>query len=173
MPERLALPTGRIAQTVPMTSAVRVGGERLYRKAHRGERADRPTREVEVHRAELVETGEGTATFLVECSSGTYVRTLVETLADAYCESLRRVAIGPLQLPEAAAAERVEPPLALVSQLAAIELDAADAERVRHGIRVPAPPGAGTGPLRLVHADRLVAVARATDGLLRTEVVLP
>lgn len=173
VPERLALPTGRIAQTVPMTSAVRVGGERLYRKAHRGEWADRPTREVEVHRAELVETGEGTATFLVECSSGTYVRTLVETLADAYCESLRRVAIGPLQLPEAAAAERVEPPLALVSQLAAIELDAADAERVRHGIRVPAPPGAGTGPLRLVHADRLVAVARATDGLLRTEVVLP
>ncbi len=42
IPERLELPTGRIAQTVPMTSAVRVGGERLYRKAHRGEQVERP-----------------------------------------------------------------------------------------------------------------------------------
>lgn len=172
VPERLELPTGRIAQTVPMTSAVRVGGERLYRKAHRGECADRPTRDVEVRRSELVEAGDGIATFLVECSSGTYVRTLIETLTDAYCESLRRIAIGPLRLP-AAGAERVEPPLGLVSHLAAIELDAADAERVRHGVRVPAPPGAGAGPLSLVHDDRLVAVARATGGLLRTEVVLP
>jgi tRNA pseudouridine55 synthase len=156
-----------------MTSAVRVGGERLYRKAHRGERAERPTREVEVLRAELVEAAEGTATFLVECSSGTYVRTLIETLGDAYCESLRRIAIGPLELPGEGEAERVEPPLALVSHLAAIELAPGDAERVRHGIRIPAPPDTGEGPLRLVHDDRLVAIARAEDGLLRTEVVLP
>lgn len=173
VPERLELPRGRIAQTVPMTSAVRVGGERLYRKAHRGERADRPTREVEVLRAELIETGEGTATFLVECSSGTYVRTLIETLGDAYCSSLRRIAIGPVELPGAGVGERVESPLALVPHLDAIELDAADAERVRHGIRLRAPRDAGSGPLRLVHDGRLVAVARAGDGLLRTEVVLP
>jgi tRNA pseudouridine55 synthase len=172
-PARLELPTGRITQTVPMTSAVRVGGERLYRRAHRGELAERPTREVEVKRAELVETGEGTATFLVECSSGTYVRTLIETLGDAYCESLRRIAIGPLELPEGGAGELVEPPRDLVSHLAEIELSASDADRVRHGIRVQSPSGVGEGPLRLVHGGRLVAVARAEEGLLRTEVVLP
>ena len=90
IPERLELPTGRISQRVPMTSAVRVGGERLYRKARRGEDVDRPVREVTIERADLVAAGEGTASFDVRCSSGTYVRTLVEELGDAYCESLRR-----------------------------------------------------------------------------------
>ena len=60
IPEHPELPTGRITQTVPMTSAVRVGGERLYKKAHRGETVERPTREVEIHRAELIGAGEGT-----------------------------------------------------------------------------------------------------------------
>ena len=54
MPESLSLPTGTVRQRVPMTSAVRVGGERLYRKAHRGEEVETPQRDVEVYRAELL-----------------------------------------------------------------------------------------------------------------------
>ena len=174
IPGRLELPTGRIAQTVPMTSAVRVGGERLYARAHRGEEVERPTREVEVHRAELIATGEGTATFEIECSSGTYVRTLIETLGDAYCAELRRTAIGDLTLPAAGAAGRIRPPAELVAHLAAVELGPDDVRRVRNGIRVPAPADAPVGvPLRLLGGGELVAIARAQDGLLRTEVVLP
>ena len=174
IPERLELPTGRITQTVPMTSAVRVGGERLYKKAHRGEEVERPVREVEVHRAELCEAGDGTATFEIECSSGTYVRTLIETLEDAYCEALRRTAIGRLTLAAPGEAEVVRPPAELVAHLPGIELTAADERRVRNGIRIPAPAAAGAGePLRLMREDRLVAVAHARDEVLRTEVVLP
>ncbi len=51
VPSSLSLPTGKVRQRVPMTSAVRVGGERLYRKAHRGETVETPQREVEVYRA--------------------------------------------------------------------------------------------------------------------------
>ncbi len=97
IPERLELPTGRIRQRVPLTSAVKVDGERLYKRAHRGEDAadvERPEREVEVYRAELLESGEGWARFEIECSAGTYIRTLVEELGDAYCEELRRTAVG-------------------------------------------------------------------------------
>jgi tRNA pseudouridine55 synthase len=101
VPESLELPTGRVRQRVPMTSAVRVGGERLYRKAHRGETVETPEREVEVHRAELLDSGAGTATYEIECSSGTYIRTLVETLGDAYCSALRRTAIGPFRVEDA------------------------------------------------------------------------
>ncbi len=54
LPASLELPTGTVRQRVPMTSAVRVGGERLYRKAHRGETVETPEREVEVYRAELL-----------------------------------------------------------------------------------------------------------------------
>ena len=54
VPDSLELPTGTVRQRVPMTSAVRVGGERLYKKAHRGEVVETPERDVEVYRAELL-----------------------------------------------------------------------------------------------------------------------
>lgn len=101
LPESLELPTGTVRQQVPMTSAVRVGGERLYKKAHRGEMVETPIRDVEVHRAELLAAADGYAHYEVECSAGTYVRTLVETLGDAYCSSLRRTAIGPFAIEDA------------------------------------------------------------------------
>jgi tRNA pseudouridine55 synthase len=103
----LELPTGTIRQRVPMTSAVRVGGERLYRKAHRGEVVETPEREVEIYRAELVggvvAGDDYYVEYEIECSSGTYVRTLIETLEDAYCMELRRTAIGPFRVGEAGA----------------------------------------------------------------------
>jgi tRNA pseudouridine55 synthase len=101
VPESLALPTGTVRQRVPMTSAVRVGGERLYKKAHRGETVATPVRDVEVHRADLLSSGEGFAHYEIECSAGTYVRTLIETLSDAYCSDLRRVGVGPFRVEEA------------------------------------------------------------------------
>lgn len=101
VPARLELPTGRVRQRVPMTSAVRVGGERLYRKAHRGETVETPEREVDVYRAELLGSDGDTASYEIECSAGTYVRTLVETLGDAYCAQLRRTAIGPFRVDDA------------------------------------------------------------------------
>jgi tRNA pseudouridine55 synthase len=102
VPESLTLPTGTVRQRVPMTSAVRVGGERLYRKAHRGEVVETPERDVEVHRAELLGREGDLARYEIECSAGTYVRTLIESLpGDAYCEELRRTAVGPFSIEEA------------------------------------------------------------------------
>jgi tRNA pseudouridine55 synthase len=101
IPGSLELPTGTVRQRVPMTSAVRVGGERLYKKAHRGEVVATPERDVQVHRAQLLSHEGDEARFEIECSAGTYVRTLVETLEDAYCSELRRTAIGPFKIEDA------------------------------------------------------------------------
>lgn len=101
VPGSLELPTGTVRQQVPMTSAVRVGGERLYRKAHRGETVETPEREVEVYRAELLGSDAKGAKYEIECSAGTYIRTLIETLDDAYCAELRRTAIGPFKVEDA------------------------------------------------------------------------
>ncbi len=106
-PETLRLPTGTVRQRVPMTSAVRVGGERLYRKAHRGEKIKTPERDIEVYRAELLEGSDSSATYEIECSAGTYIRTLIETLGDAYCSALRRTTIGPFAI--ARAGEELSP----------------------------------------------------------------
>lgn len=170
IPERLDLPTGEIEQRVPMTSAVKVGGERLYRKAHRGETVETPTRSVTVHRADLVDRDADRATFEIECSSGTYVRTLIETLDDAYCDSLRRLAIGPLEVPEDQQEEiSVED---LMSFLPERPLDADEATRVGHGVAVDRGAEDPDQNLRLTHQGRLIAIAREENGKLRPEVVL-
>jgi tRNA pseudouridine55 synthase len=101
IPAALELPTGTVRQRLPMTSAARVGGERLYKKAHRGEVVETPVRDVEVYRAELLESDGERARYEIECAAGTYIRTLVETLEDAYCEELRRTAIGPFAIEDA------------------------------------------------------------------------
>lgn len=109
-PASLQLPIGTVRQRVPMTSAVRVGGERLYRKARRGESIETPPRDVEIYRAELLGRDGELAHYEIECSTGTYVRTLIETLGDAYCAELRRTAVGPFRVEDAGtevSAERV------------------------------------------------------------------
>jgi tRNA pseudouridine55 synthase len=119
VPDSLELPTGTVRQRVPMTSAVRVGGERLYKKAHRGETITTPVRDVEVYKAQLLGSGEELAGngpcahYEIECSTGTYVRTLIETLHDAYCSDLRRVAVGPFRIEDAGR----EVPIAEVAEL--------------------------------------------------------
>jgi tRNA pseudouridine55 synthase len=101
MPDSLDIPVGEQMQRPHAFSAVKVGGERLYKKARRGEMVEAPPRRIEVYRAELVnQTGER-AEFVIECSSGTYVRQLIADLGDAYCEALERTAIGPFKLEDA------------------------------------------------------------------------
>jgi tRNA pseudouridine55 synthase len=175
---------------VPMTSAVKVDGERLYKRAHRGEQSeDRPVREVEVYRAELLDRTAGEAgpggglevgqevRFEVEVSSGTYVRTLVETLDDAYCSALRRTAVGPLDISREG---QVLGPQEALSFLPEVELDEAQARAISYGQKVSAEavelPAAvqvdPSGSFRLVHADNLIAVARLEEAVVRPEVVL-
>jgi len=183
IPERLALPTGLVRQRLPMTSAVKVAGERLYRKAQRGERVETPEREVEVVRAELIDSGGNTASYEIECSSGTYIRALIETLSDAYCESLRRVAIGPITIDDAGA--ELTPNEAL-GFMPGYRLDESEAKAVSHGqsivpgssfleARAPAEQRVtsnGEQAVRLTFDDDLLAVARLEEDLLKPEVVL-
>ena len=151
-----------------MTSAVKVEGERLYRRAHRGERVETPEREVTVHRAELLRARGDSAEFEIECSSGTYVRTLIETLGDAYCEQLRRTAVGPFRV-EAANGE----PLAVEAALAFLperELDAPRPSASPTGARCRPPRGRGAAQ---AHPRGPPARRRpATRSALRPEVVL-
>jgi len=100
-PRELELPTGTLRQRPPAYSAVKVGGIRAYRRARSGESVEVPEREVTVYRfVERWREGDRAA-FEIECSSGTYVRSLIADLGDAYTEELRRIAIGPFSVEEA------------------------------------------------------------------------
>jgi tRNA pseudouridine55 synthase len=111
-PAELELPTGSVHQRPPAYSAVKVGGMRAYRRARRGEEVALPDREVTVYRFEQLWRRGDRACFEIECSSGTYVRSLIADLGDAYTESLRRTRIGPFSVDEAEATLPLEQALA-------------------------------------------------------------
>jgi tRNA pseudouridine55 synthase len=161
VPERLEIPTGELMQRPPAYSAVKVGGERLYRRARRGEPVEAEPRPVTVHRSELLWHEGERAAFCVECSSGTYVRQLVADLGDAYCEELERIAVGPFRL-EDADPERLVPLEEALGFLPSEEVDASSVERVRHGVAVP---GSNEGEaVKLMHDGQLIAIARSEPG---------
>ena len=112
-PAELALPVGELRQRPPAYSAVKVGGERAYRRARRGESVELPERTVTVHRFECLGRDGDRAELEIECSAGTYVRSLVADLGDAYTERLRRLGVGPFSVEEA----DEERPLALTEAL--------------------------------------------------------
>jgi tRNA pseudouridine55 synthase len=97
-----ALPTGDLLQRPPAYSAIKIGGERAYRRARRGEDVEVPPRHVSVYRFEQLWRDADRAEYEIECSTGTYVRSLIADLGDAYCLELRRIAIGPFTVGEAA-----------------------------------------------------------------------
>ncbi|HTX67959.1 MAG TPA: tRNA pseudouridine(55) synthase TruB [Thermoleophilia bacterium] len=170
---------GRILQSVPMTSAVKVDGERLYKKAHRGEVVETPVKEVEIEAIELLEFDEAAQTMRcrIACSKGTYVRQLAIDLGDAvgagaHLTELSRTAVGDLRLEDAqglavfedavAAREAGDEhipglvPAALALQfMPGIELSAAQVTAVRNGARLPGGP---QEPARLTFRGELVAI---------------
>jgi tRNA pseudouridine55 synthase len=170
---------GDIRQRVPLTSAVKVGGERLYRKARRGEQFETPVRDAHVSRLDVTSFDEQaqTAELHVECGSGTYVRQLVADLgelcgAGAYCTSLERTAIGAFEL-GAADEGRLVPLVEALSFLPERPLDAEEARLVRTGRAVEAgEAGASGASVRLTAAGELVAVAERSDGRLKPVTVV-
>lgn len=140
----LVLPTGSIRQRPPAYSAIRVDGVRAYERARRGEDFEMPERTVTVHAFEQLWRREDRAGYRIECSSGTYVRSLIADLGDAYTEELRRTRIGGFDVADADP-ERVIPLADALGFFRSVVLDAQAARLAAFGVAVPA-PGAVLAP---------------------------
>jgi tRNA pseudouridine55 synthase len=159
----LALPSGVLRQRPPAYSAVKVGGRRAYTLARAGEPVELAERSVTVHRFEEVGRSGAERSFVIECSSGTYVRSLIADLGDAYCVSLRRTRIGDFDVGDAS--DRVIPLDDALSFLPGVELSPEDAVKASHGRAVEVMvPFEGT-TIRLRDTDGVIALAeRTADG---------
>ncbi|MDQ3782839.1 MAG: tRNA pseudouridine(55) synthase TruB [Actinomycetota bacterium] len=191
--------TGPILQTPPMVSARRVGGRRLYAMARQGVEVERQARPVTIHALDLVDFAPchyPEVTFSVRCSTGTYIRTLADDMAQAlggraHLIALRRTANGshrveaahPIEAVAAAAEagkvdDLVLPPAAGLPDLPLFTVDAATAQGVRRGMAFPraalGDEAAGDGVVRVVDdAGTLLAVYALEGARARPEVVLP
>jgi tRNA pseudouridine55 synthase len=107
----LARLRGEVELPIPAASAVKIGGERAYRLARRGVEVEMPLRRSLVHALDVISySGDATATSSVRLalhvSSGTYVRSIAQALG-GHCTTLRRTAVGPFDVAEAAPVDRV------------------------------------------------------------------
>jgi len=192
----LAELTGEISMVPPAYSAVHVGGRRAYELARKGHEVVVPARTVHVSQLELIEFAGGEfphAVVDIECSKGTYVRSLAAMTGErlgcgAYLSGLVRTAIGPHRIEAAATiaelardgvlAHLISPSEAL-AHLPAVSLENAEVKGVRHGRQIPARGRGVMGEMtRLVDArGHLVAVAEcvddAADSVLQPRTVLP
>lgn len=175
--------TGELHQVPAAVSAVKVDGERAYRRVRAGERVDLAPRAVTVSRfAVLAVHRSGDVLDIdvqVTCSSGTYVRALARDLGAAlgvggHLTVLRRTRVGPYHLDMARPVEALERDLAALPLAAAVaaafprrELTAEEAGRVSHGAQLPA-VGLGPGPVGVFAPDgTVVALVEERAGLAR------
>ncbi|MGH2771171.1 MAG: tRNA pseudouridine(55) synthase TruB [Actinomycetota bacterium] len=186
---------GEITQIPPMVSAVKVGGERLYRIARRGEQVPRPARRITIHKLEVESFDEESsrATVRMVCSSGTYVRTLAEDLGErlgcgGHVRTLRRLGVGSFSVDEAKTLEALEamsraqrhalvlPMSVAMRDFPSVVLSAEELEAVSHGRPLPAGletlEGSG-GPVAILDpSGQLVAVYRHRGERLEPAAVL-
>jgi tRNA pseudouridine55 synthase len=177
LPADLTIPVGDQQQRPPAYSAVKVQGERAYERARRGEEVELEPRAVTVYRAELLWREGDRAAFEIECSAGTYVRSLITDLGDAYCESLERTAIGPFRLEDAlegdlpdVLADELVPLGDALAFLPGRRLSDEQTRAVRHGRRIARGPAA-RGPLRLESDGELIAIGELRDDEIQPVVV--
>lgn len=174
---------GEIEQVPPMVSAVKVGGEPLYRKARRGEEIARPPRRVQIHELILESFSPGArarATLRVRCSRGTYVRSLVADIGDAlsvgaHVGDLRRTRVGSFSETEASAVSDIAPAALRPMEDAVAgyprrSVDEAGARALIHGR--PLVPGGFDGVYAVYGPDGLLAMAEDREGEARSLCVL-
>lgn len=176
---------GTFAQRPPAYSAVKIAGERAYRRARRGEEVAPPARMVTVTLLELEDFAPPDFRFRATVSGGTYLRSLARDVGEAlgcgaHLAELTRTAVGPFALADAIAPgavswEAVQPAEILVADLPRRELTASERAAAVHGRPLaddrPAGTEAGTD-VALFHEGTLVAVAEAVAGMLKPRIVV-
>jgi tRNA pseudouridine55 synthase len=171
---------GDILQVPPMVSALKVGGRRLHELAREGIEVERAPRAVTIDRFDVHETDDPAVLAIdVTCSGGTYVRTLAADLGHllgggAHLRNLRRTAVGPYTIDEAAPPDECAllEPLAAARGMSVVTVDDDVAALVANGRVLPAPDG--SGPWAIVGpGERFLAVYEPfRDGQAKPAVVL-
>lgn len=173
--------TGEIQQVPPPFSAVKIAGQRAYELARSGKDVDLGPRTVTIYALRVVDYQPPDLALEIECSAGTYIRSLAHDLGErlgcgAYLAALRRTKAGPFSLDQAVTLDRLEhafldgtwpsyfhSPTEALPDFARLQLDAEQADRIRLGHSIAAAPVARGLACALDPQGELVAILEATD----------
>jgi tRNA pseudouridine55 synthase len=171
---------GAISQKAPRYSAIKVGGEALYKKSRRGETPERPVREVTVYELEILEWDSPFLKIDLTCSSGTYVRSIAHDLGQllgcgGYLKQLRRSSIGDFSIREAVALngldhdnleEHLMPMDVAIKHMPKATVSIDEARKLYHGQSIPIRDNRDENDLIRVYDDQshFVGIVTYTDG---------
>ncbi len=171
---------GEIVQTPPAVSAVKVGGERAYKKAARGEAVVIEPRTVTVYFFDVPRTSPDSFEARIVCSAGTYIRSIVADLGEAlgcgaHVRHLRRMAIGELDVLHATKVEDLGPHALrgvedVLAHLPRVDIDAESEKLARNGRAIEGPTD--VGEMLVVGPSGVVGVFESRNGMLRPVTVL-
>jgi len=176
--------TGLIQQIPPMFSAVKVGGKALYRYARAGEEVAREPRSVHIGAFEILGSCEDRIEARIECSGGTYVRTLVHDLGQgigcgAFLSKLNRTKVGRFVLADAAPLEEISPSHVMpldqaLKPMPMFEVTREDVLNVREGRPIGMPEMPTVPLVALIEpGNNVFSVARVIGNVLQPECVIP
>jgi tRNA pseudouridine55 synthase len=173
--------TGEILQRPPAFSALKIAGQRAYELARKGMSVELTPRPVTVHRLEICTYDYPELVLEIECSRGTYIRSLGRDLAEtlgtaAVMSALRRTAVGGFRLADALRPEQlhadnlaahIQPLICAVPDLPRLVLNDAEAEAIRHGKTLDGQEPALPEIAALDTSGRLIAILKPDRGKLR------
>lgn len=172
---------------VPSYSAIKIAGKRAYQYARAGEAIDMPIRPIQVFDFSILSSDlPNSANYSVTVSKGTYIRALSEWLAQqlgtkGYTTSLRRIAIGNLQVEDACQLDNMDiwqqkaiPVASILGHLPAITMSVSDAKLVVNGGAIAATSDTfeATDIALYTPEGELLAIGAAMGGLVQPKIVL-
>lgn len=170
---------GKGEQLPPMTSAIKIGGEELYKKAHRGEVVERKPRNICIYSLNLVSFDKRSLIFSCTVSQGTYIRVLGEDIAKkigtvGHLITLRRLSIGPFLVNlakkiDAISETDVIDPTIFITNMKHVEIDDELLKKVQNGAPIPLEEDYGEKILVVIHGSPLAIYHKGPGNLYMCE----
>ncbi|MFQ5942147.1 MAG: tRNA pseudouridine(55) synthase TruB [Anaerolineales bacterium] len=172
---------GEIQQVPPPFSAVKLQGKKAYELAREGKPVKLESRSVTVYELTKLGYEPPDLSIRVECSAGTYIRSLAHDLGEAlstgaHLASLRRIKAGPFSLDDAVTLEAIEESMKLgeweslvrpaadaLPDLPAVRVDEPELDRLRNGLRIPSEDGTSEMAKAVAPDGELVAILVSAD----------
>ncbi len=180
--DKLSVFRGEIEQVPPPYSAIKVRGKKAYELARAGRETHLEPRVVTIHRLDIIKYRPPDLELDIECSAGTYIRSIAHDLGDllssgAHLASLRRTRAGPFTLEDAVPMPKLEvgfltnkweryllPASSALPDMPIVSIEEEILERIRFGHRIPAEPGSSGMAKAIGPNGELVAILEAIEG---------
>lgn len=168
-------------QKPPMYSAIKVNGKKLYEYARENEQVEIATREIEIYGIDLISHTEDTITYQVECSKGTYIRTLSEDIVQklgtvGYMEKLTRTKVNEFELEQAIELEELEKDFPIItieeifSKNSEIMLSEKKLQLFLNGVKLTC--NNPNGVYRIYCEDKFIGLGVIENNLLKRDVIV-